>query len=450
MKARAYHRKAIGVLAKHGTNHRTIAAFLGDCASTITRWCSPAIPSSSNLYDRPRCGHPLSYSEDIQTRIIGFYCQTHPLPECGRWTFRWAARRLKAEPERIGATPSKSSIHRILKKNALKPHRSRYFLHITDPDFFPKMEHLVALYLDPPRHLFFFDECPGIQILKRLTPHLQTQEMKIRLEEFEYIRNGTMDVFAFLSNSDGSVMAKCRADHTTQTFLSIFEAHASGFASEEKLDYVMDNLSTHRGYPFCKLVAQLSEVECPSQEKLSTQIKRAQWLQSEEKRVVIHFTPFHGSWLNRVEVWFSILSSKVLGESFGSFEELKQAFESFLKDWNELLAHPFKWSYGGEGLHEKAVKRFIAMLGESAHKMEISALTKQLKLMANLIKHYYSKVSSETWIELMNSMSFQGKTLKLLIDQEKGPRRKKNAQQALQAMIRLSEKHREGSLDPVT
>ena len=90
------------------------------------------------------------------------------------------------------------------------------------------------------------------------------------------------------------------------------------------------------------------------------------------------------------------------------------------------------------------------MLGESAHQMEISALTKQLKLMANLIKHYYSKVSSETWIELMNSMSFQGKTLKLLIDQEKGPRRKKNAQQALQAMIRLSEKHREGSLDPVT
>jgi len=245
-------------------------------------------------------------------------------------------------------------------------------------------------------------------------------------------------------------MAKCRADHTTQTFLSIFEAHASGFASEEKLDYVMDNLSTHRGYPFCELVAQLSEVECPSQEKLNTQIKRVQWLQSEEKRVVIHFTPFHGSWLNRVEVWFSILSSKVLGESFGSFEELKQAFESFLKDWNDLLAHPFKWSYGGEGLHEKAVKRFIAMLGESAHQMEISALTKQLKLMANLVKHYYSKVSSETWIELMNSMSFQGKTLKLLIDQEKGPRRKKNAQQALQAMIRLSEKHREGSLDPVT
>ena len=76
------------------------------------------------------------------------------------------------------------------------------------------MEHLVALYMDPPRHLFFFDECPGIQILKRLTPDLQTEEMKIRLEEFEYIRNGTMDVFAFLSHIDGVVLAECRADHT--------------------------------------------------------------------------------------------------------------------------------------------------------------------------------------------------------------------------------------------
>lgn len=449
MKARACHRKAIGVLAGHGANHRAIAAFLEVSASTISRWSAPEMNASS-LYDRPRSGPPLSYPEDTKIRIIAFYCQTHPLPGCGRWTLRWAARRLQVEPERIGATPSKSSLHRILKKNGLKPHRSRYFLHISDPDFFPKMEHLVALYMDPPRHLFFFDECPGIQILKRLTPDLQTEEMKIRLEEFEYIRNGTMDVFAFLSHTDGVVLAECRADHTTETFLPIFEAHASRFPSDQRLDYVMDNLSTHRSYPFCELVAQLSAVECPGEEDLDTQIKRAQWLQSQEKRVVIHFTPYHGSWLNQVEVWFGIMSRKVLRESFSCFEELTQAFEAFLKEWNELLAHPFKWSYGGEGLHEKSVKRFIAMLGKSAHQMEISTLTKQLKLMANLINHYYTKVSSETWIELMKSISSQGETLQLLIDQEKGPRRHENAQLALQGVITLFEKHREGFLEPVT
>ncbi len=445
MNGRVYHRKAIGVLVKHNTNPRAIAAFLDASASTITRWSAPGI-NASNLYDRPRSGRPPSCSEDTKIRIIAFYCQTRPLSDCGRWTLRWAARRLQAEPERIGATPSKSSLHRILKKNDLKPHRSRYFLHISDPDFFPKMEHLVALYMHPPRHLFFFDECPGIQILKRLTPDLQTDEMKIRLEEFEYIRNGTMDVFAFLSNTDGVVLAECRADHTAATFLPIFNAHASRFPGYERLDYVMDNLSTHRSYPFCELVAELSGVECPSQEDLSTQIKRVEWLQSEEKRVVIHFTPYHGSWLNPVEVWFGIMSTKVLRESFGSFEELKQAFDAFLKEWNELLAHPFNWSYGGEGLHEKAVKRFNAMLRESAHQMEIRTLTKQLRLMANLINHYYAKVSSETWIELMKSMSLQEKTLQLLIDQEKGPRRQENAQLALRALTKLFEKHPKGYL----
>jgi hypothetical protein len=67
---------------------------------------------------------------------------------------------------------------------------------ISDPEFFPKMEHLISLYKNPPRNLFFFDESPGIQILMRLSPDLRTEETKKRLEEFEYIRNGTMDVFA--------------------------------------------------------------------------------------------------------------------------------------------------------------------------------------------------------------------------------------------------------------
>jgi integrase len=69
------------------------------------------------------------------------------------------------------------------------------------------MEHLVDLYRNPPANLFFFDECPGIQILKRLMPNLQTNAMHKRLEEFEYIRHGTLDVPAFLRHADGKVKA---------------------------------------------------------------------------------------------------------------------------------------------------------------------------------------------------------------------------------------------------
>ncbi len=310
---------------------------------------------------------------------MAFYCQTRPLPGAGRWTLRWAERRLQAGHTAVGAAPSKSTLHRILQSNRLKPHRSRYFLHITDPDFFPKMERLIALYRSPPANLVFFDECPGIQILKRLTPDLQTNGMRQRLEEFEYIRHGTLDVLAFLHQADGTVHLECRADHKTDTFLAVLRRHANRFSRTEPLHYVMDNLASHRGYPLCRLVAELSGVGCPPQPQLRTLEQRVEWLTRGDKRVVIHYTPYHGSWLNRVEFRFAIMGRKVLGESFASPDELKVALEACAADWNTLLAHPFQWSYDGSGLHEKAVNRFTKMLRHSAAQMELQILAKDFK-----------------------------------------------------------------------
>ena len=140
---------------------------------------------------------------------------------------------MAAHPKIVNATPSKSTIQRILKENNLKPHQSRYFLHITDPDFFPKMEHLIQLYSNPPKNLFFYDECPGIQMLKRLVPDLRTEKTAKRLEEFEYIRNSTMNVLAFFNHANGKVHAECQADHKTDTFLAIFKRHVSNCAKSQ-------------------------------------------------------------------------------------------------------------------------------------------------------------------------------------------------------------------------
>jgi transposase len=361
---------------------------------------------------------------------VAYYCQTRPLPGAGRWTLRWAERRLKADHGTVGAAPSKSTLHRILQSNRLKPHQSRYFLHITDPDFFPKMEHLVSLYRNPPSNLIFFDECPGIQILKRLTPDLQTDGMRKRLEEFEYIRHGTLDVFAFFHHVDGKVHLECRADHKTDTFLAVFRRHTNQFPQAEPLHYVMDNLSSHRGYPFCRLVAELSGIECPPEQTLCSQVKRVEWLGREDKRIVIHYTPYHGSWLNWIEFWFGIMGRKVLGESFGSPDELKAALEAFAVDWNTLLAHPFQWSYDGSGLHEKAVNRFTKMLHRSAAQMELRILTKQMMLLTNLLRDYMPEVSRETWKQFAVALRSQADTITELIQGEEGPRRKINAQQA--------------------
>jgi len=422
-------RGAILALADARMTPNTIAKLVRCSLSTVRRWIRRA-KGAAEIHEHARSGRPAIYGQKLQMRIVAFYCQTRPLPDAGRWTLRWAAHRLCSHSAVVGASPSKSTIHRILQSNRLKPHQSRYFLHITDPDFFPKMERLVALYRNRPANLFFFDECPGIQILKRLTPDLRTEQMRKRIEEFEYIRNGTLDVLAFLHHADSKVFLECQANHKTDTFLAVFRRHANRVSQTEPLHYVMDNLSSHRGYPFCQLVAELSAIECPPQQKLNNLDKRVEWLTREDKRIVIHYTPYHGSWLNWIEFWFAIMGRKVLGESYGSPIGLKAALEAFALDWNTLLAHPFKWSYDGSGLHEKAVKRFTKMLHLSAAQMELRILTKQMKLLTNLLGDYVSEVPKETWEQFSEALRSQSDTITDLIQSEEGPQRKLNAQQA--------------------
>lgn len=432
--SRMTRRQSAIVLTNKGLAVNAVAGLVGCSISTVARSLK-RMKDTGDVSDLPRSGSPATYSETCKLKLIGFYCQTQPFPNSGRWTLRLASVHLASDSKIVNATPSKSTIHRILKENNLKPHRSRYFLHITDPDFFPKMEHLIKLYLNPPKNLFFFDECPGIQILKRFVPDLRTNETMKRLEEFEYIRNGTMNVLAFFDYANGKVHAECQADHKTDTFLAIFKRHVSSCPANEQIHYVMDNLSTHRGYPFCKTVAELSAIACPCEKELNNLENRVKWLKSTNKRIVIHFTPYHGSWLNLVEFWFGIMNKKVLNESYGSAEELKESFEAFLEEWNTLLAHPFRWSYDGKGLPKKAVNRFTEMLKQAANKLEISTLTKQLRLMNNLFDHYFHEVPGENWEKLLNVLQSQETILRNSIMNEEGPLKKENAENALNSLF---------------
>jgi transposase len=440
MLSNVHRRKVMAALAESSIEVKAIAGVVQCSVQTVHRWIRRS-QTTGDMHDRPRTGRPCLYSEEERHRLIGFYCQTQPLPNSGRWSLRWAARRLMEDSMSAGVAPSKSTLHRILQSNRLKPHRSRYFLHITDPDFFPKMEHLIDLYKNPPSHLFFFDECPNIQILKRLVPDLQSDGMRQRLEEFEYIRNGTLDLFAFLHHADGKVDLECHADHTADTFTGAFRRHVDQFPETEPLHYVMDNLPTHRCYLFCQLVAELSGISCPPERDLSNQSKRMKWLSRDDKRIVIHFTPCHGSWLNLVEFWFGIVGSKVLRESFASPDQLKQALHAFADDWNLLLAHPFRWTYNGEGLHDKAVRRFVAVLHTSIRMLEIRTLTKQLRLVTNMLEDYFAEVAHDSWHQLAAAISLHSTALAELINREPGPRRRENAQNALDDLIAALQQH---------
>jgi hypothetical protein len=121
------------------------------------------------------------------------------------------------------------------------------------------------------------------------------------------------------------------------------------------------------------------------------------------------------------------MGRKVLGESFGSPDAFKAALEAFVADWNTLLAHPFRWTYDGEGLHQKAVQRFTQMLRHPVADMELRILTKQLLLATNLLRDYLPQVSRATWAELDAALASQHDALTEHIQGEPGPKRKLKA-----------------------
>lgn len=423
-------RYQIIVLSRNSINKNAISEFTGCSIEIVYRW-----GRRSDINDKPRSGRPAIYSEEIQLKIIAFYCQTTPLTGCGRWSLRWAEKHLKKHPNPVGQPISHSSIQRILKKHNLKPHLSKYFLQITDPDFFPKMEHLIPFYLNQPDHLYCFDECSGIQVLQRLAPDLQTEKMKKRLEEFEYIRNGTIDIFAFLHVKSGKVFAQCHANHKIETLVEVFEKHLKTLPENETIHYIMDNLASHSSYELCKLIAKYSNIECKSEKKLNTAENRREWLQSENKRIVFHYTPFHGSWLNMVEIWFGILKQKCLKESFNSPEAMYNAIYDFVNQWETLLAHPIKWKYDGSGLHQKAVNRFIRMLENAIEQMNTTFMTKQLLLMTNLIDQHWDKVEFEIWMILYEFLNLKLEQLNKIIFEDDSLKRKEKSKMALKILF---------------
>jgi len=243
--------------------------------------------------------------------------------------------------------------------------------------------------MNRPDYLFCWDECTGLQALERVAPELKTDHgIKI---EFEYKRHGTTDLCAILNCKTGRVFGKCTNNHCTNTLAAILEDHVKLQAPDPtKLHYICDNLAGHSTELFCQTVAELCHVDYP--QDLDTKEKRRQWLQSDEKRIVFHFVPYHGSWLNLIEIWFGILQSKSLkGQSFKSRDELITNIYEFLETWNEHFAHPFNWVYRGTGLTEKVVCRFCSWL-ETESSMTRKFLNKQFQLLSNVLQGYHEQV----------------------------------------------------------
>jgi hypothetical protein len=373
---------------------------------------------------------------------IAIYCQrTPPLPGVHRWSLRDAENYFKEHPESLGQSISHATIHRILSEHSLRPHRLKYYLQVTDPDFFPKMEHIIACYLDPAENLYCFDECTCIQALSRLTPTLPVAANQPVLEDFDYRRNGTTDLLAFLNPATGKVYAQCTSNHDRHTLSRVFSSHVRLHPPKAEIHYIMDNLNTHFHDDFCRTVAKLSGVPYSP---LRTGTQRRQWLQSPHKRIVVHFVPFHASWLNMIEIWFGILKAKCLRHShFFSVAELRQSIQAFIDTWNEFFAHPFNWSYTGEGLHQKTVRRFSRLLSLETSQMDSKFLTSQLLLMSNIAEHYLGLVPPADWLHLINLAKEKTDYITHIIESDTRPRGQKKARNAYSRFVETVVEYRQ-------
>ncbi len=264
------------------------------------------------------------------------------------------------------------------------------------------MEKIIDLYLNPPEYLFCLDECTGLQVLERIAPKLCAEGNKPELREFEYKRHGTISVFSILQVSNGKIFTDCIEDHTTLTIIQSLQKHISMYDSTETLHYILDNYSSHSTEEFCQEIARLCDVEIP---KLKTTDERRQWLESTDKRIVFHFLPFHGSWLNQIEIWFGILQQKALkDESFSSVTACREVILDFTNTYNAEFSHPFGWSYTGDGLHEKAVRRLTKWIDSESTELSFKFFEKQLHLMNNLVNTYWCKVKNNSWSNLHKIM----------------------------------------------
>lgn len=262
------------------------------------------------LEDAPRSGRKRKYGPQTQARILAALDTPKP-----KGYAQWNGSLLAAH---LGDVPD-HHIWRVLRHRGISLQRRRSWCVSTDPEFDRKAADIVALYLAPPVNavVICVDEKPHIQALERAQGWLRLPDGRA-LTGFahEYTRHGTSTLFAALTVATGQVQAGHYQRRRRVEFLDfmnqVVAAHPEG-----DLHVILDNLSTHKP-------------------------KDDAWLRA-HPRVKLHYTPTHASWLNQVEVWFSVLSRAALvGASFTSPAQLRQAIDDFIAAYNPK-AHPFAW-----------------------------------------------------------------------------------------------------------
>ncbi len=207
-------------------------------------------------------------------------------------------------------------------------------------------------------HVVSTDEKTGMQALERLHPDVPMGPGRVQGREYEYVRHGTMCLMANLEIWCGHVIAPSVGPTRTE---ADFKAHVEQTVNTDPFAgwvFIVDNLDTHQSESLVRYVAEACAIEGDLGKKgksgvLKSKATRRAFLADAAHRIRFAYTPRHCSWLNQVEIWFGILSRKLLRRSsFASAEELKARVLAFIDYFNRTMAKPIDWLYSPRPLRE--------------------------------------------------------------------------------------------------
>ena len=298
--------------------HRTTNA-------TVGKWRTRFIVRRlDGLYDEPRVGAPRTISDEEVEAVIVKTLETTP-----KGATHWSTRTMAAK-----AGMSHAMIGRIWRTFGLQPHITRSFKLSPDPQLVDKVRDVVGLYMNPPNNavVFSFDEKSQIQALQRAQPILPMDIGQPERRTHNYLRHGTLDLFAALNVATGAVLARCKQQHRALDFVAFLRDIDASVEAGVEIHVVLDNLSAHK----------------------TPAVHR--WL-LRHPRVHFHFTPTYGSWLNMVERFFGLLTEKALRRgSHTSIPQLRTAILAYVDAHNENH-RPFRWTKTADEILDK-MRRF--------------------------------------------------------------------------------------------
>jgi transposase len=311
-------RARVVLAAAAGKPNRRIAREVGLSERKVGVWRNRfAERRLDGLCDLPRPGKPRVYDHDKRVEVFKTACSPPPAGET-HWTVRSLA-------QTVGV--GKSQTHAFLAQADLKPHQVRSWLTSLDPDFDTKQADVCGLYLSPPENAIVvsLDEKTSIQARQPIRKELPVEPGKPARREFEYKRHGVQALLAALLVHTGEVLGSVYDRNTRIEFVDFLNQLEAQIPPGKTVHAILDNLQVHK----------------------TPEVK--QWLE-DHPRWTFHFTPTHASWLNQIELFFSILTRRLLRRGiFTSKADLRTQLLGFIERYNPT-ARPFAWTYQGKPL----------------------------------------------------------------------------------------------------